>query len=363
MSALADELMADLDGLSDAGDDYNDEELEKPESSSRLKRKATTDPDDVMFNDGEGVTDGETEGTAGMVLEGGVKPAEELDAEEVQRMELSAVDDVRKVARLEGSRRMSEILSVCFFSVYLTLCLTLSAQEIEKYQANPSSGEAMFLPVHSNPEYNVIVQANNLSVDVDNEILVVHKVTIYSFVRRFFHVLTESLLAGCSLSEIITRQSSLNSNGSLLTQTCTSKPFVNWPMMRCVINLSSHSGLVCIYRSSCIKDPTRADLKEIPPAVVMSVLMAATTSVGQKLSDPEWQSVEGACDLADRLEKVRTKVQSLIPCSVNELTWFDTDLHVRQFENECPCAKFVSYHRYNHSGQITRCGGRVERTC
>lgn len=26
-----------------------------------------------------------------------------------------------------------------------------------------------------NPEYNVIVQANNLSVDVDNEILLVHK--------------------------------------------------------------------------------------------------------------------------------------------------------------------------------------------
>ena len=60
------------------------------------------------------------------------------------------------------------------------------------------------------------------------------------------------------------------------------------------------------------KDPTRADLKEIPGAVVMSVLMAATTSAGQKLSDPEWQSVERACDLADRLERVRTKVQSTI---------------------------------------------------
>lgn len=34
----------------------------------------------------------------------------------------------------------------------------------------------MALPAHLNPEYNVIVQANNLSVDVDNEILVVHKV-------------------------------------------------------------------------------------------------------------------------------------------------------------------------------------------
>ena len=35
------------------------------------------------------------------------------------------------------------------------------------------------MPVHSNPEYNVIVQANNLSVDVDNEILVVHKAILH----------------------------------------------------------------------------------------------------------------------------------------------------------------------------------------
>jgi U4/U6 small nuclear ribonucleoprotein PRP31 len=121
MSALADELLADLDGLSDAGDDYNDEESK--ESESGLKRKAT---DDDMPEDGEGGADGETQGTTGMVLEGGIKPAEELDAEEVQRMELGAVDDVRKVARLEGSRRMSEILSVCpFLSFYVTFSLDL----------------------------------------------------------------------------------------------------------------------------------------------------------------------------------------------------------------------------------------------
>jgi len=41
------------------------------------------------------------------------------------------------------------------------------------------------MPVHSNPEYNVIVQANNLSVDVDNEILVVHKVYIYFSVKLY----------------------------------------------------------------------------------------------------------------------------------------------------------------------------------
>jgi len=120
MSALADELLADLDGLSDAGDDYDDDETKEPESSRGLKRKATRDPDDDMSDDGEGEVDGETQGATGMVLEGGIKPAEELDAEEVQRMELGAVDDVRKVARLEGSRRMTEILSVCSLSFCLT---------------------------------------------------------------------------------------------------------------------------------------------------------------------------------------------------------------------------------------------------
>lgn len=49
-------------------------------------------------------------------------------------------------------------------------------QEIEKYQAKPSTPEQMAMPAHSNPEYNLIVQANNLSVDVDNEVLMVHKV-------------------------------------------------------------------------------------------------------------------------------------------------------------------------------------------
>lgn len=39
----------------------------------------------------------------------------------------------------------------------------------------------MALPAHLNPEYNLIVQANNLSVDVDNEILVVHKVNAFYY--------------------------------------------------------------------------------------------------------------------------------------------------------------------------------------
>ena len=58
------------------------------------------------------------------------------------------------------------------------------AQEIEHYQNSPSTPEQMALPTHSNPEYNLIVQANNLSVDVDNEIMVVHKVRVTHEPRR-----------------------------------------------------------------------------------------------------------------------------------------------------------------------------------
>ena len=46
----------------------------------------------------------------------------------------------------------------------------------------------MAQPTHSNPEYQLIVQANNLSVDIDNEILVVHKA------NYFLNALIEALM-------------------------------------------------------------------------------------------------------------------------------------------------------------------------
>lgn len=43
---------------------------------------------------------------------------------------------------------------------------------------------AMSLPAHENPEYPLIVAANNLSVDIDNEIMVVHKVILLISLKR-----------------------------------------------------------------------------------------------------------------------------------------------------------------------------------
>ena len=181
MSGLADELLADLEGLSDEGESFEDEP--GPSTSNGTvqtgtKRKAAEDPDEDMSDEEEVGEDGEAEQQVGLVLEGGMRPADELDAEDVQQMELRGVDDVSAIAKLNGSKRMNDILRVRQFFGTFRITHTRFHQDVEYYQSNPSSTEQISLPVHSNPEYTLIVHANNLSVDVDNEILVVHKVSI-----------------------------------------------------------------------------------------------------------------------------------------------------------------------------------------
>jgi U4/U6 small nuclear ribonucleoprotein PRP31 len=122
MSGLADELLADLDGLS--GDE--NEESEAPStptqvetsSSTGQKRKADALGSDEEMSEGGGE---EEDGQTGLVLEGGVKPADELDAEDVQQMELGSIDNIGKLAKLEGSKRMADVLKVRLYA-RLGLC-------------------------------------------------------------------------------------------------------------------------------------------------------------------------------------------------------------------------------------------------
>ncbi|KAH8113309.1 Nop domain-containing protein [Phellopilus nigrolimitatus] len=264
MSGLADELLADLDDLDDAGEEYIEKETLDSHPPAGVKRKAGQD-EDIEMSDSEdegdaGDADGQEEAAGGgLVLEGGMKPAAELDAEEVQRMELGKVEDVSKIAKLEGSKRMVDIL-----------------KEIEHYIANPSTAETMSQPPHLNPEYTLIVQANNLSVDVDNEILVVHKFIRDHYAPKFPEL--EQLVTDAAM------------------------------FIRSVRVLGNE------------EDPTKVDLVGVlPPAVIMSVLVTATTTSGQKLSDGEWLAVQKACDLADRLEEARKKIFTYVSSRMNML--------------------------------------------
>ena len=121
MSGFAEELAADLADLDDEEYDYEEEATVTGASSAgnwppngATKRSQGAEGDEEM-SDAEAeaeVTAGPTALDAMGVMAGGVRPAEQLDAEAVERMELSTVEDVSKVAKLYGSKRMRDIVHV-----------------------------------------------------------------------------------------------------------------------------------------------------------------------------------------------------------------------------------------------------------
>lgn len=157
--SLADALLADFDGLSDDGG-LSDHEETAPEASTSTsngngasgpgtnpspfgsmgppplptklvagqKRLAEAldggdtgdadDGDEAMDGDGETLENGQR--AAGFVPEGGVRPAEELDADDVEQTDLTSVEDVTKVSKLMTGRRLREVIEV---SLIFHICI------------------------------------------------------------------------------------------------------------------------------------------------------------------------------------------------------------------------------------------------
>jgi hypothetical protein len=148
MSALTDELLADLDGLSDSGDEY-EENPQFQHPGHGIKRKATSDPDAMSDLEGDGGDAEDRDKHPGLVLEGGMKPADELDAEDVQQMELGGIEDVSKIAKLDGSKRMADILRVshCVGISCRGLCSPLSHRKSKSIkQTQLLLKQCLFLP-------------------------------------------------------------------------------------------------------------------------------------------------------------------------------------------------------------------------
>lgn len=135
MSGLADELLADLEGLSE-NEEYEEESRDSKQLS--LKRKASSD-DEMSEEDREvGAANEELPVEGGLVLEGGIKPAEELDEEDVERMELGDIEDITKVAKLDGSKRMTETLKVCSLIIFdLKLIVIRKLRNMQKILVLP----------------------------------------------------------------------------------------------------------------------------------------------------------------------------------------------------------------------------------
>ena len=125
--SLADSLLADLDGLSDDGGPS------EPETSAKGAMLPPPLPTKAVKRTAAEEMEGEAS-TVGFVPEGGVRPADELDQEEVEKTDMTGVEDVGKVARLMSGRKLKEVLSVSdgTSSLYnaLRLMLVIGHQEI-----------------------------------------------------------------------------------------------------------------------------------------------------------------------------------------------------------------------------------------
>ncbi|WWD16212.1 hypothetical protein CI109_100638 [Kwoniella shandongensis] len=260
--SLADALLADLDGLSD-------EEAGSPEptpqaSSSKgsmlppplpvaggsgAKRPAAAmEVDDEDGDEEDGMTLEDGTSAVGFVPEGGVRPADELDAEEVEKTDMAGLEDVSKVARLMTGTKLKEVLA-----------------DIAKYTSTPSDMTSSGGPLEENPEYHLVVTANNMSVEVDNEILLVHKFIRDHYAPRFPEL--EQLIAD------------------------------PWTYIAAVQAIGNADDLTkCTFPST------------LPAATILSITLTATSTRGRKLSAGEWQTVLRAIEVARELRTAREQI-------------------------------------------------------
>ena len=116
--SLAQALLADLDDLSDeeyvpaqpqasSSKNGSSGSMLPPLSAKTLKRPAEgVDEDEDMDGDADGDI------PVGFVPEGGVRPADELDQIEVEQADMTAVEDVAKVAKLMSGSKLKEVIKV-----------------------------------------------------------------------------------------------------------------------------------------------------------------------------------------------------------------------------------------------------------
>lgn len=157
---------------------------------------------------------------------------------------------VRSVAKLKDSDELNKILS-----------------QIEEYSNRPKR-TAVCGPVEADPEYRLIVDANNMTVEIDNEISVIHQFTKDIYSKRFPEL--ESL--------------------------------VQTPLE--YIRTVNELGNDILERSK--NNETLQDI--LTPATIMVVSVTASTTQGTELTTKDLATVEEACDMAFGINKSKMDI-------------------------------------------------------
>ncbi len=223
---------ADLDDLEDGSDDDDMADEGTAESSSSA-------------------ADGQGNGNGVQLGRNAVQPAAERDQADVDELDLSNTNNVHRVATLlnTGSR------------------VTSVLQQIDHFMALPEPDLAGVL--EDSPEYHLIVKANNIAVDVDNEVMVVHK-----FIRDHYSPRFPEL------------------------ETLIPSP---WDYIQAVKAIGNTPDI-----------PTSSLEGILPHGTVVVISMTASTSTAPPLPASEWQAVQEALELVFELESIRTRILAYV---------------------------------------------------
>ncbi|XP_071447282.1 U4/U6 small nuclear ribonucleoprotein Prp31-like [Hetaerina americana] len=157
---------------------------------------------------------------------------------------------VRQIAKLRDSDRLKNIM-----------------KQIEEYAGVPRIHGKSIGPADADPEYQIIVEANNLAVDIDTEIGVIHRFVRDKYSKRFPEL--ESLVVGA------------------LEYVCTVRELGN--------DLARAKGSEALQQT-------------LTQATIMVVSVTASTTQGQLLTEEEWQRVREACDMCSEINDMKGKV-------------------------------------------------------
>uniref|UniRef100_A0A672HTB1 U4/U6 small nuclear ribonucleoprotein Prp31 n=1 Tax=Salarias fasciatus TaxID=181472 RepID=A0A672HTB1_SALFA len=173
---------------------------------------------------------------------------------EEMEVDYSKAESVASIAKLRNSKQFSEIID-----------------KISVYIGKQRKNSEVAGPVEADPEYRLIVAANNLTVEIDNELNIIHKFTRDKYSKRFPEL--ESLVPD-SLDYI-----------------------------RTVKELGNNLE----------KCKTNETLQQIlTNATIMVVSVTASTTQGTMLSEEELKQLEEACDMALELNQSKHRIYEYV---------------------------------------------------
>ncbi|XP_046740765.1 U4/U6 small nuclear ribonucleoprotein Prp31 [Diprion similis] len=160
------------------------------------------------------------------------------------------VASVRELAKLCDSPQLQKVVSL-----------------IDSYGKIPRKSADIVGPVESDPEYQLIVEANNIAVDIDDEIAIIHRFTRDKYSKRFPEL--ESLVVG-PLEYVMT---------------------------------------VCELGNDLDRAKNNEKLQQfLTQATIMVVSVTASTTQGQLMTEEEKEAICEACNMAVELNNCKLKI-------------------------------------------------------